>query len=117
MHYPSLKAVKIWADRIGNCPRFFSSLANISCVCGFFITDTTRLCATKGFVDHIFHKSKKEGRVQKWIQSSTTPDPGYQWKSDNVTIRHHKAYHRTSFLKHTSLLDALAFGCYSVLIT
>ena len=24
------------------------------------------------------------------IQSSTTPDPGYQWESDNVTIRHHK---------------------------
>ena len=30
--------------------------------------------------------SKKEGRDQESIQSSTTPDPGYQWESDNVTI-------------------------------
>ena len=34
--------------------------------------------------------SKKEGKYQESIQSSTTPDPGYQWESDNVTIRHHK---------------------------
>ena len=27
---------------------------------------------------------------QESIQLSTTPDPGYQWESDNVTIRHHK---------------------------
>ena len=36
------------------------------------------------------NKSKKEGKDQESIQSSTTPDPGYQWESDNVTIRHHK---------------------------
>ena len=24
------------------------------------------------------------------IQSSTTPDPGYQGKSDKITVRHHK---------------------------
>ena len=35
-------------------------------------------------------KSKKEGKDQESIQSSTTPDPGYQSESDNVTIRHHK---------------------------
>ena len=35
-------------------------------------------------------KSKEEGKDQKSIQSSTTPDPGYQWESDNVTIRDHK---------------------------
>ena len=34
--------------------------------------------------------SKKEGKDQESIQSNTTPDPGYQWESDNVTIRHHK---------------------------
>ena len=34
--------------------------------------------------------SKKEGKNQESIQSSTTPDPGYQLKSDNFTIRHHK---------------------------
>ena len=36
------------------------------------------------------YESKKEGKDQELIQSSTTPDPGYQWKSDNFTIRHHK---------------------------
>ena len=35
-------------------------------------------------------KSKKEGKDQESIQSSTTPDPGYQWENDNVTIRQHK---------------------------
>ena len=35
-------------------------------------------------------QSKKEGKDQESIQSSTTPDPGYQWESDNFTIRHHK---------------------------
>ena len=36
------------------------------------------------------YTSKKEGKDQESIQSSTTPDPGYQWESDNFTIRHHK---------------------------
>ena len=35
-------------------------------------------------------QSKKEGKDQESMQSSTTPDLGYQWESDNVTIRHHK---------------------------
>ena len=35
-------------------------------------------------------KSKKESKDQESIQSSTTPDPGYQWESDNITIRHYK---------------------------
>ena len=34
--------------------------------------------------------SKKESKDQELIQSSTTPGPGYQWESDNFTIRHHK---------------------------
>ena len=34
--------------------------------------------------------SKKEGKDQESIQSSTKPDPGYQWESDNFTIRHRK---------------------------
>ena len=34
--------------------------------------------------------SKKEGKDQESIQSSTTPDPGHQLDSDNLTIRHHK---------------------------
>ena len=35
-----------------------------------------------------FEKSKKEDKDQESIQSSTTLDPGYQWESDNVTIRY-----------------------------
>ena len=31
-------------------------------------------------------RSKKEGKDQESIQSSTTLDSGYQWESDNVTI-------------------------------
>ena len=38
----------------------------------------------------IQNTSKKERKNQESIQSSTTPDPGYQWKNDNFTIRHHK---------------------------
>ena len=34
--------------------------------------------------------SKKEGKDQESIQSSTTPDTRYQWESNNFTIRHHK---------------------------
>ena len=30
-------------------------------------------------------QSKKEGNDQEYIHSSTTPDPGYQWESDNAT--------------------------------
>ena len=31
-------------------------------------------------------QSKKEGKDQESIQSSTTPDPGYQWESDKLTV-------------------------------
>ena len=33
---------------------------------------------------------RNEGKDQESIQLSTTPDPGYQWESDNVTVIHHK---------------------------
>ena len=35
-------------------------------------------------------ESKKEGKNKESIQSSTLPDPGYPWESDNFTIRDHK---------------------------
>ena len=37
-------------------------------------------------------QSKKGGTDQESIQSSTTPDPGYQWESNQLTVtcRHHK---------------------------
>ena len=34
-------------------------------------------------------KSKKEGKDQKMIQSSTTPDQDNTWKSKEITIKHH----------------------------
>ena len=36
------------------------------------------------------HYSKKEDKDQESIQSSTIPDPGYQFESNKLTIRHHK---------------------------
>ena len=33
----------------------------------------------------LVNSNKKEGKDQESIQSSTTPDPGYQWESDNST--------------------------------
>ena len=36
------------------------------------------------------NKSKKEGKDQESIQSSTAPDPGYQWESDNFKTKNSK---------------------------
>ena len=36
------------------------------------------------------YQSKKDRKDQDSIQSSTTPDSGYQWEIDKFTIRHHK---------------------------
>ena len=33
-------------------------------------------------------QSKKDGKGQESIQSSTTPDPGYHWESNKLTVRH-----------------------------
>ena len=35
-------------------------------------------------------QSKKDGNDQESIQSSTTPDPGYQSESNKLTVRHHR---------------------------
>ena len=32
------------------------------------------------------NQSKKDGKDQEFIQSSTTPDPGYQWESNKLTV-------------------------------
>ena len=37
-------------------------------------------------IEAISDLSKKEGKDQESIQSSTTPDPGYQWESDNLPL-------------------------------
>ena len=35
-------------------------------------------------------QSKKDSKDQESIQSSTTPDPGYQWESNKLTVRHQR---------------------------
>ena len=35
-------------------------------------------------------QSKKDGKDQESIQSSTTPDPGYQCESNKLTVKHHR---------------------------
>ena len=35
---------------------------------------------------YVSKESKKEGKDQESIQSTTTPDPGYHWESDNFTM-------------------------------
>ena len=35
-------------------------------------------------------QSKKDGKDQESILSSTTPDPGYQWESNKLTVRNHR---------------------------
>ena len=35
-------------------------------------------------------KPKEERGQRSGIDASNTPDPGLQWESDNVTLRHHK---------------------------
>ena len=55
------------------------------------VTKPLLIILTDGQIPFLFHiESKKEGKDQESIQSSTTADPGYQWESDNVTIRYHK---------------------------
>ena len=59
------------------------------------IIEAVIVCCLKcllNMVENMFlcKQSKKEGKDQESIQSSTTPDPGYQWESDRFSIRHHK---------------------------
>ena len=42
----------------------------------------------------------KKGKDQELTQSSTTPDPGYQWESGNFTFRHQR--HQESRRKITT---------------
>ena len=39
---------------------------------------------------HFLSLSKQWCKGQESIQSSTTPDPGYKWESNKLTVRHHK---------------------------
>ena len=41
-------------------------------------------------IDGWLIQSKKDGKDQESIQSSTTPDLVYHWESNKLTVRHHK---------------------------
>ena len=47
------------------------------------------VCLCSGVLK-LLKKSRKRGKNQESIQSSTIPDPGHQWKSNKLTIRYHK---------------------------
>ena len=53
---------------------------------------------SKGSACKVYTLSKKADKDQESIKSRTTPDPGYQWESDNVTNRHHKREQKRSAL-------------------
>ena len=43
-------------------------------------------------------KVRKRAKIKESMQSSTTPDQGYKWESDNnFTIRHHKREQNLTF--------------------
>ena len=49
-----------------------------------------RPCGESNNIGDWLIQSKKDGKDQESIQSSTTPDPGYQWESNKLTVRHHR---------------------------
>ena len=42
------------------------------------------------FVARLMFNINNDSKDQESVQSSTTPDPGYQWESDKLTVIHHK---------------------------
>ena len=52
-------------------------------------------------------KSKREGKDQESIQSSTTPDPGYQWESETSQARA-----KSPFQAGYHILNILSFCCW-----
>ena len=63
----------------------FSSVLEI-----WFVQNNTSTILNGLSADQTFFKSKQGCKDQESTQSSTTPDPGYQWESDKLTVRHHK---------------------------
>ena len=47
------------------------------------------------------HKVRKGGQDQESIQSSATPDPGYEWESDKNTIKQWVAHRGQYMYPHT----------------
>ena len=49
-----------------------------------------RQCSELNNISDWLIQSKKDDKDQESIQSSTVPDPGYQWESNKLTVRHHR---------------------------
>ena len=49
-----------------------------------------RHCSESNNIGDLLIQGKKDGKDQELIQSKTTPDPGYPWESNKLTVRHHK---------------------------
>ena len=51
------------------------------------------------------YPSKKEGKDQESIQLSATPDPGYQWEKDSVTIRRQTRANRLALSQQVTTMQ------------
>ena len=60
------------------------------------------------------YHNKKEGKDQELIQLSTTPDPGYQWESDNFTILQTRAKRKRSAQKKFEKVYQNLFEIYMI---
>ena len=52
---------------------------------------------TEALQQYYLNESKKKGKDQESIQSSATPDQGYQWDSDNFTLTSQTIVKRSAF--------------------
>ena len=76
-----------------------TTLGNFPWMCRIFITHVRNCVMGATPMDHDYiSQSKKEDKDQESIQSSTTPDPGYQRERNSLTIRHDKRKPRGSAL-------------------
>ena len=50
----------------------------------------SQISTTSNNIGDWLMQSKKDGKDQESIQSSTTPDQGYQWERNKLTVRHHR---------------------------
>ena len=59
------------------------------CNSAFFLSEISTTFESNNIGDWLM-QSKKDGKDQESIQSSTTPDQGYQWESNKLTVSSHR---------------------------
>ena len=60
-----------------------------------------------------FERSKKEGNGQESIQSSTTPDPGYQWERPHTLVQTNLIDNVLSGMEYVCSFDIVTFNFMS----